>query len=128
MGATAATPQRIISNSTVIRPGTFLSPVLENTSADMQSSGRMHSQIFMKRSSYALTLVLYLGFLLLLLELLGMMGKYNFFGLLCSLAVLAIFGLNYFDKKYLRLALVVLVLGVMIDILWIFCKAWVRVK
>lgn len=79
----------------------------------------MHSQIFMKRSSLALTLILYLGLLLFFLELFVMMHKYHFLTLLSSIAVLSIFLLNYFDKKYISLTLGILAASLLLDLFWI---------
>jgi hypothetical protein len=76
------------------------------------TSFRAHSQIFMKRSSTALTILFYLTLLAFILELLISIHKFHFVSLLAILSVIAIFGLNYFDKNYIRLSLGVLFLSV----------------
>lgn len=88
-------------------------------------SMRTHSQIFFRRSSKTLTVLFLLSMIYLLLELLLMTHKYHFYSLLCALALLAIFGLNYFDKLYIKFVIVLLLVGVILDFLWLIFKGGV---
>lgn len=83
------------------------------------NSMRSHSQIFMKRSSGALTMIFYLALLAFFLELFIMIHKVHFMSILSIIGVLAIFGLNYFDRSYIKIALGALVASVVMDVLWI---------
>ena len=95
-------------------PNLYTAPDLANN-----SSFRGHSQIFMKRSSTALTMIFYLGLLVFALELLISIHKLHFVSLLTILAVLAIFGLNYFDQNYIKLVLGMLIASVTLELLWV---------
>ena len=52
-----------------------------------------------------------------------MTHKYHFYSLLCALALLAIFGLNYFDKLYIKFVIVLLLVGIILDFFWLIFKA-----
>jgi hypothetical protein len=109
----------------------LLNPNNPNTSVYapdvINNSFRGHSQIFMKRSNTALTMIFYLGLLVLALELFITIHKYHFVTLLTAIAVLAIFGLNYFDKSYIKLVLGMLIISVLLEIFWILSYMGVNV-
>lgn len=88
---------------------------------------RTHSQIFFRRSSKTLTLLFLLSMIYLLLELLLMTHKFHFYSLLCALALLAIFGLNYFDKLYIKFVIVLLLVGSILDFFWLMFKSGVPI-
>lgn len=96
-----------------------------NNPRPTDTSIRTHSQIFFRRSSKTLTLLFLLSMAYLLLELLLMTHKFHFYSLLCALALLAVFGLNYFDKLYIKFVIVLLLVGVVLDCFWLFFKAGV---
>lgn len=85
----------------------------------LENSRRMQSQFFMKRSSSALTMMFFLGVLLLLVEIAVTVQKHHFLGLLTALAVLAIFALNFFNEAYIQLTLVLLTTSVISDVVWL---------
>ena len=87
---------------------------------------RSHSQIFMKRSNVSLTIIFYLAMLVFFLELLVMLHKPHFHTLLAAIAVLAIFGLNYFDKGYIRVTLGILAISTIMDVFWVLFYTGVR--
>mgnify|MGYP000848970831 FL=1 len=89
-------------------------------------SMRTHSQIFFRRSSKTLTMLFLLSMAYLLLELLLMTHKNHFYSILCALALLAIFGLNYFDKLYIKFVIVLLLLGIVLDFFWLIFKGGVN--
>ena len=64
-------------------------------------------------------MIFYLGLLAFFLELFIMMHKLGFLSILALLAVLAIFGLNYFDRSYIKLTLGLLFASVLLDLLWV---------
>jgi hypothetical protein len=84
---------------------------------------RQHSQIFMKRSDKALMILLILTLAYLFMELLTMQHKYHFLNLMIALGLLSIFSLNYFDKTYIRLHLILLVLSEILDLVWMIVKS-----
>ena len=68
-----------------------------NINGRLDGSRRMQSQFFMKRSSTALTLMFFLSVFLLLIEMAITLQKHHYLGILTTLAILAIFALNYFN-------------------------------
>lgn len=62
---------------------------------------------------------------LFFLELLLINHKYHFLTILCALALVAIFGLNYFDEMYIRLVMILLGLSLLLDFIWLFVRAGV---
>lgn len=76
--------------------------------------------------SLGLSLSAYLGLLALFLELLCMLGRFNYYGLLVDTFVLAIFLLNYFDRVYIRFVFLNLLLSVILDAVWLAMKIDVK--
>ena len=72
--------------------------------------------------SLGLSMVAWLGFAGLLLDLLCMIGRFNFYSLLTDTLLLAVFLLNYFDRVYIRLLLLALLLAVVAEAAWLAMK------
>jgi hypothetical protein len=54
-----------------------------------------------------------------------MTQRFHFLSLLCALSLIAIFGLNYFDRIYIRFVMLLLFVAVVTDLLWLIFKAHV---
>lgn len=93
----------------------------------MDTSLRTHSQIFFRRSSKTLMMLLFFTLAYLFVELLLMTHKFHFLSLLCALALVAIFGLNYFDRQYIRFIILLLLLAIITDFIWLIIKAGVTI-
>lgn len=61
----------------------------------------------------------------LFLELILMTHKFHFLSMLCALALVAIFGLNYFDRLYIRFVILLLLGSIVMDFIWLIMKAGV---
>lgn len=72
--------------------------------------------------SRGLTFVAYLSFICLLMEMIVMNNKMHFLNLLTILSVLSIFALNYFDRLYMQLVFLLLLLSIAADSVWLAMK------
>lgn len=54
-----------------------------------------------------------------------MTHKFHFLSMLCALALVAIFGLNYFDRLYIRFVILLLLGSIVMDFIWLIMKAGV---
>jgi hypothetical protein len=72
--------------------------------------------------SLGLTIVAYIAFGSLLLELVMMMGKFNYYGLLVLTFLVSIYLLNYFDRVYIRFVFFNLIISIIFDAVWLAMK------
>ena len=72
--------------------------------------------------SSTLRSVFYLGMLLLILELFVALSRPNLLGIMTTLALLAIFWLNYFDGCYNKFVMVMLLLSSGFDVMWMLLR------
>lgn len=75
-----------------------------------------------KELSGKLTLVFWLGVLLMLVEMFVMLGRYHFIAMMAALAVLSLFILNLFGNNYNKFLLVVLLVSMCFDVAWLVVK------
>lgn len=75
-----------------------------------------------KEVSGKLTVIFWLGVLLVLVEMFIMLGRYHFLAILAGLAVIALFVLNLFSSTYNKFLMAVLFVSVGFDIAWLVIK------
>ena len=79
----------------------------------------LESEMFVKRSNMTLTSLFFLSILLLIMEMLMSLQKYNTLGPLVTIFLLSIFGLGYFSSSYVRGLLVGFGVSLLQDTFWL---------
>lgn len=90
-------------------------PIIENTAA-----------ILVPTFDRRISAIFWLSIGVFCLELIIMVFKYHFLGILCSLAIIAAFFLNYFRERESKSLAWLLILNIVFDITWIIYKTKVR--
>lgn len=104
-------PGTTVVTTTTVTSGLPIPPVHERVSFIGQ---RVYSP--------GLKAIFWLSFLLLLNEMLMMLTKYHFFGVMVALTIMSLFFLRYFEGTFNKVVLGMVVLSIVLDIVWVVNK------